>query len=244
MAIRLSKAQVDRLGDRLRQGAPVEADLRRLDDYRRSFGQAYETVVRVIREQLQLEPTGRSAKSTLSVLEKLRRESIRLTQVQDIAGCRIVVSDLIEQDRVVETLRTVFTSSSVVDRRETPSHGYRAVHVVVQISHRLVEVQVRSTLQHLWAELSEKLSDLLDPGIKYGQGNEHARNVLSTISEMIALGESAEREIARQLGETPRGEHRDQLERLKLQIDGIRDTLGTAINEAIAGVVTRMERNQ
>jgi ppGpp synthetase/RelA/SpoT-type nucleotidyltranferase len=244
VAIRLSKTQVDRLGDRLRQGAPVESDLRLLDDYRRSFGEAYETVVRVIGEQLRLEPTGRSAKSTTSVLEKLQRESIRLTQVQDIAGCRIVVSNLIEQDRVVATLRTVFTASSVADRRENPSHGYRAVHVVVQISNRLVEVQVRSTLQHLWAELSEKLSDLLDPAIKYGRGDQQARNMLSTISEMIALGEAAERAIAQQLEETPRGEQRALWERLKLQMDRIRDTLGTAISEAIVDLVKRMEGNQ
>ena len=67
VAQRLSKTQIDRLGDRLRQGAFSEADLRLLDDYRRSFGGAYETVVRVIRAQLWLEPTGRSAKSTSSM---------------------------------------------------------------------------------------------------------------------------------------------------------------------------------
>ena len=85
---RLSNAQIDRLGDRLRGGILTEQDLRTLDEYRRSFGEAHEEIVKTIRERLQLEPTGRPAKSTVSLVEKLHRESIRLVQVQDIAGCR------------------------------------------------------------------------------------------------------------------------------------------------------------
>ena len=85
----LSKTQIDLLGDRLRLGAPVEADLRMLDDYRLAFGPAYEFVIQTIREKVALEPTGRPAKSTGAIVEKLHRETIRLSQVQDIAGCRI-----------------------------------------------------------------------------------------------------------------------------------------------------------
>ena len=104
----LTKTQIDRLGDRLRKGSPSEADLRTLDKYRRSFGDAYETVVRGIREKLELRPTGRPEKSTASIIDKLRRESIRLSQIQDIAGCRIVVTDTDKQDRVVGSLRPFF----------------------------------------------------------------------------------------------------------------------------------------
>jgi hypothetical protein len=86
----LSKTQIDRLGERLKLGSHTESDLRMLDEYRRSFGEAYEAVIQTIRQHGAF-PTGRSAKSTLSIVEKLRRESIRLSQMQDIAGCRIVV---------------------------------------------------------------------------------------------------------------------------------------------------------
>lgn len=118
----------------------TEQDLRMLDDYRRSFGEAHETVVATIRDQLQLEPTGRPAKSTISLIEKLHRESIRLAQVQDIAGCRIVVTDVSEQESVVASLRGIFPQASVIDRRAAPSYGYRAVHIVVKISGMLVEI--------------------------------------------------------------------------------------------------------
>lgn len=192
----ISKAQIDRLGDRMREGDLTPDDVRLLDDYRLSFGEPYETCVRTIREGLQLEPTGRPAKSTTSLVEKLRRESIRLTQVQDIAGCRLVISDAVEQERVVASLRDLFPQSSIVDRRAVPSHGYRAVHVVVEISGKLIEIQVRSSLQHLWAELSEKLSDVADPAIKYGGGGEEYRQILEKASASVALIEKREMRIA------------------------------------------------
>lgn len=194
--MKLSKTQIDRLGDRLREGPLSDSDLRILDDYRRSFGEAYEEVVGTIRERLKLEPTGRPAKSTGSIIEKLRRESIRLSQVQDIAGCRIVLVDVAEQDRVVMLLRDVFPDSSVVDRRLHPSYGYRAVHVVAHVSGKLIEIQVRSSLQHLWAELSEMFSDVLDPNIKYGGGKNEIQKMLRIVSDLVKDFEMDEREIS------------------------------------------------
>jgi ppGpp synthetase/RelA/SpoT-type nucleotidyltranferase len=186
LAESLSKTQVDRLGDRIRKGSLTESDLKLIDDYRRSFGEAYEIIVRKIREQLQLEPTGRPAKSTGSIIEKLHRESIRLSQVQDIAGCRVVVADISEQERVVTSLSAIFPGASIIDRRATPSYGYRAVHVLVSISGKLIEIQVRTDLQHLWAELSEKLADVFDPNIKYGGGEDLIRNTLMLNSNFLA----------------------------------------------------------
>ena len=146
----VSKSQIDRLGDRLRAGNIDEEDLRLLDRYRLSFSEAYEFVVRKIRDDLRYEPTGRPAKSTTSISEKLRRETIRLTQIQDIAGCRIVTPDMLDQVLVVNELEYQFKGAIIVDRRENPSHGYRAVHVIVQHHGKLVEIQVRTALQHLW----------------------------------------------------------------------------------------------
>jgi ppGpp synthetase/RelA/SpoT-type nucleotidyltranferase len=153
MAGELSKTQIDRLGDRLKKGNISDDDLRLLDQYRRSYTDAYEFVAGTIRKELALEPTGRPAKSTTSISDKLRRESIRLTQIQDIAGCRLIVSDVANQELVVQSLKDLFEHTIVIDRRKQPSHGYRAVHVVVNYSGKLIEIQVRTSLQQLWAEL-------------------------------------------------------------------------------------------
>jgi len=166
LARMVSKSQIDRLGNRLRRGSISDHDLRILDEYRRSFSEAYEFTVRAIRNELGLEPTGRPAKSTTSISEKLRRESIRLSQLQDVAGCRLVVPEIPDQENVVDSLIRIFESTIFVDRRSQPSHGYRAVHVITSQGNKLVEIQVRTSLQHAWAELSEKLSDIADPAIK------------------------------------------------------------------------------
>jgi putative GTP pyrophosphokinase len=188
----LTKSQVDRLGDRLRKGDISDDDLRLLDSYRRSFSDSYEDVVRRIRNELGLEPTGKPAKSTTSIADKLQRESIRLSQIQDMAGCRLIVNDIPTQDNIVNQLRSLFEKSVIVDRREHPSHGYRAVHVIVDSGRKLIEVQVRTQLQHLWAELSEKCSDIIDPAIKYGGGNAETLRSLSAASDQIRDVEIAE----------------------------------------------------
>lgn len=195
-----SKTQIDRLGDRLKAGAHTEDDLRLLDEYRRSFGVAYEAVIQSIR-QLGEFPTGRLAKSTLSIVEKLRRESLRLSQMQDIAGCRVVVRNVVEQDRFVESLRSTFPEASVMDRRSNPSNGYRAIHIIAEVSGKPIEIQVRTSLQHLWAEVSEKSSDVLDPKIKYGGGSESWRNFLTSSSISVAKYEEFENQFFRFVGD-------------------------------------------
>jgi putative GTP pyrophosphokinase len=194
--MRISRSQLDRLGERLRKGSTDDTDLRLLEEFRGSFREPYEVTIREVRERLGLEPSGRPGKSNLSLIEKLRRESIRLTQVRDIAGCRVIVDNIGEQDGAVSSLVSLFTRTTVVDRRKFPSHGYRAVHVIAEVSGMQIEIQVRTELQHMWAELSEKLSDVLDPTIKYGGGDERLQQVLTALSEGIAKGESVEGDIA------------------------------------------------
>jgi putative GTP pyrophosphokinase len=191
----LSKTQIDRLGERLKKGSPSEADLRLLDEYRLSFGDAYNAIIRTIREKLQLEPTGRPDKTPSSIVEKLRRESIRLSQIQDIAGCRVIVPDVFTQDHTTAKLRDTFPESRVMDRRKNPSYGYRAVHVIVMTQGASVEIQVRTALQDLWAELSEKLSDVVDSSIKYGGGDPEDQQWLLSISESIEGWEEFETQL-------------------------------------------------
>jgi ppGpp synthetase/RelA/SpoT-type nucleotidyltranferase len=181
-----SKNQIDQLGNRLREGPVSESDLRMLDEYRLTFTDSYSEIVHSIRQQLHLDPTGRPAKSTSSIIEKLRRESIRLSQMQDIAGCRTVLEDSAGQEQIVHSLRALFPHASVVDRRARPSHGYRAVHLIARLRGSFVEIQVRSSLQHLWAELSEMWADEIDPSIKYGGGPETNRQLLAQLSRTIA----------------------------------------------------------
>ncbi len=217
----VSKTQIDRLGERLRKGDISEVDLRLLDTYRRSFTEAYEAVVGTIRKELSLEPTGRPAKSTTSISEKLRRESIRLTQIQDIAGCRLIVADIAAQENAIEALTSLFEHTNIIDRRQRPSHGYRAVHVVVNHHGKLIEIQVRTAIQHLWAELSEKISDFLGIAVKYGGGDAKTTKLLMTTSLAITKEEDLEAELSHLLSQN------ELTDTKKKALAEVRDELGT-----------------
>jgi hypothetical protein len=47
----------------------------------------------------------------------------------------------------------------------------------------------------VWAELSEKLSDVVDPSVKYGGGSENLVDFLKKTSELGALIERAEKNV-------------------------------------------------
>jgi hypothetical protein len=86
-----SKAQIDRLGDRLRRGAVEKSDLILLDRYRRSFGAAYENVVQTIHDQLKLEPSGRR-------LARLR-ESDKVREIrEEMRELRLNLADILDEE--------------------------------------------------------------------------------------------------------------------------------------------------
>jgi ppGpp synthetase/RelA/SpoT-type nucleotidyltranferase len=90
--------------------------------------------------------------------------------MQDIAGVRLVIEGTrLDQDRVVERILELFPDARMVDRREKPSYGYRAVHVIVRTRGCLVEVQVRTELQDSWAQGMERLADIYGRQIRYGE---------------------------------------------------------------------------
>ena len=111
----LTISQLNKIGERLRKNQETNEDLRALDDFRLSFESAYQTVFDHL-TQLGLKPGGRSGKTTLSIRAKLIRERTRLSRMQDIGGCRVVVDGVAEQDTLIETLKKAFPQHEVFDR--------------------------------------------------------------------------------------------------------------------------------
>jgi putative GTP pyrophosphokinase len=187
-----SASQIDKLGVRLRAPLMIKADLFLLDEYRNSFAPASSEVLSVLRRDFQLEPTARPAKSTRAIIAKLHREGTRLSTMQDVAGCRVVVPSRKHQRVYADGLRAAFADHRLVDRLVKPSHGYRALHLVVKLQGRWVEIQLRTELQHLWAQLCELMADRLGPDIKYGGGDAKARQLLDGLSMAVDFLERQE----------------------------------------------------
>jgi hypothetical protein len=166
----LSRSQVDRLGRRLRRAeVPSVEDLRLLEQVRRTYEDARLEVVATLLSA-GLEGTSR-LKTTSTIIDKLRRETtMGLSRMQDIAGVRLVIEGTrLDQDRVVEHIGGPFDETTTLDRRERPSYGYRAVHVIVRSQGCLVEIQVRTPMQDQWAQIVERLADVLGRQIRYGE---------------------------------------------------------------------------
>jgi GTP pyrophosphokinase len=183
----LTKSQLDRLGSRLRnENAPSDQDLVLLNSYRERFVGVNDSVIRTL-ASVSAFPVESRHKSVPSIVAKLRRrQPARLLAIQDIAGCRIIVPDAVDQDELVTDIAERFPNCIIDDKRTKPTYGYRAVHIVV--SRPLpYEIQVRTSMEHAWAQLSERLADRYGFDLKYGGGPPVVRDALIAYSEFTAM---------------------------------------------------------
>lgn len=129
-----------------------------------------------------------------TIIDKLRREpKMRLGRMADIGGCRAVLRDLEE----VELVKARYATDKVTMRTkdyvaEPKPDGYRAVHVIVRYRERLIEVQLRTRVQHEWAYTVESVTSRYGLAIKSGGGPPPVRDWLAAVSEAMALEEHGE----------------------------------------------------
>jgi putative GTP pyrophosphokinase len=184
------RAEIDRLGEAMRQRDLTDEEVDLYNAYRGSFRPTLDAVLAALKDAGAPSATERQ-KTIWSTAAKLRRSTARLSQVQDIAGFRVVVPLKLDQDELINRLTPRHPGWRIIDRRDRPSHGYRAVHALALIDRRHVEIQVRTELQHLWAEVSEAC-DRAYPGIKYGTGPPDVLSTLGTTSDLVAVVERSE----------------------------------------------------
>lgn len=163
----LSKSAVDRLGRRIAGLEPAaDGDEGAFRAWLTDYEEARVRTSVAVTARVGL-PVASRLKTRRTLIDKLTRDGLRLSQIQDVAGLRLT-GNRIEQDRVAGLVASVFTDCRIVDRRERPSFGYRAVHLIGKVDALPVEVQVRTTGQHEWALLVERLADRWGRQIRYG----------------------------------------------------------------------------
>lgn len=139
-----------------------------------------------------------------TIIDKLEREpTMGLTQMADIGGVRALLADQKEVVSVTRRLRKNWDVPRVRDYVANPKpSGYRAVHLIVRKKGRLIEVQLRTPMQDLWANTVEDDSRRARVGYKSGVGDQAVHDYYVAMSEFFALrerGEQADEEFRQRL---------------------------------------------
>ncbi|MEH2248190.1 RelA/SpoT domain-containing protein [Nostoc sp.] len=138
-----------------------------------------------------------------SILDKLKRyPSMRLHTMQDIGGCRVVLSDV----KKVNTLRNLLLNSRTKNElvKETDyiknpkTSGYRGIHLIYKYKGKkdeiyngyTIEIQVRTNIQHSWATAVEVTGTFLKQSLKSGKGSEKWLHFFELVSLLLAFLEN------------------------------------------------------
>lgn len=123
-----------------------------------------------------------------SVILKLQRfPTMKLAQMQDIGGLRAVVGSIARVRKLETKYRehsfqhTLISSKDYINSPK--SDGYRSIHLVYryendrapQYNGLLLELQLRTRLQHAWATAVETMGTFLGQALKSGQGEREWR---------------------------------------------------------------------
>jgi hypothetical protein len=148
-----------------------------------------------------------------SIQAKLEREpTMKLSQMQDLGGCRAVVSTVVHVDRLVKRYqkaqsknpRTRHEQTTVKDYIRYPKiDGYRGIHLIYKYrsdsktrniyNDQKIEIQIRSKLQHAWATAVEIVDAFtkqnLKSGLKLKLGDANWRRFFALMGSAIAIRE-------------------------------------------------------
>ncbi len=129
--------------------------------------------------------TAARLKRMTSIRAKLRRAPHTLYQMQDIAGCRAIMSNQDDADYLIALLRKE-SRHTFIDQDDYIASpkvlGYRGHHLIYRYHGRgpfvalnsnpqFVEIQIRTKLQHAWATAVEAVGMVRGEELKSGQGD-------------------------------------------------------------------------
>lgn len=151
-------------------------------------------------------------KRASSIVAKLNRKyegrppTMQLSQMQDIGGCRAILSDVsIAQRLSVEKYEKSRGLKHKLIKKDDyiqnpKSDGYRSIHLIYSyISDKenkkkynglLIEVQIRSKLQHLWATAVETVGFFTRQAIKSNEGSPEWMDFFRLVGSAFAKTEN------------------------------------------------------
>lgn len=215
-----SRKQVTKAGEYLVKNDPASIAFEKLDldalvhayevlaNWRACHGYPINTFQATLRNRLKKIDDGalvaQRLKRTPSIINKLRRlQGMSLARMQDIGGLRAVVRDM----KALRTLTEVYLSSPMTHEaiaqydyvQHPKASGYRSVHLVYRYKARkgspydglLLELQLRTRLQHSWATAVETAGTFLEHSLKSSEGPEEWLRFFALAGSAFALMEGS-----------------------------------------------------
>jgi len=141
-------------------------------------------------------------KKRSSILSKLERcPKMQLSRMQDIGGCRVILKDIKSVRELCDTVRNSRRRHILKNEKDYISNpkvsGYRGVHLVYQyvsesnqqFKNILLEIQIRTLLQHLWATSVETVGVFVQHSLKSSQGPDTWLDFFKIVSSLFAMEE-------------------------------------------------------
>lgn len=149
----------------------------------------------------------RRLKRIPSILKKLQRgqtSTMDMSQMQDIAGCRAVMNDIGEVNKLLDIYKKrdkglYHKLKNKKDYIQFPKNdGYRSVHLIYkylsskneEYNGLLIEIQIRTKLQHYWATAIETVDHFTKQAIKSNEGEKDWIDFFKLVSSAFAYMES------------------------------------------------------
>ena len=146
-----------------------------------------------------------------SILQKLQRKyygnkpTMKLSQMQDIAGCRAVMPNVELANKLYKEgyIRGDLKHKKINEKNyinNPKEDGYRSIHLIYRYKSDkkgkqdynglLVEIQIRSKLQHLWATAVETVDFFTRQAIKSNEGQKEWMDFFRLVSSAFAISEN------------------------------------------------------
>jgi hypothetical protein len=205
-----SKTRIDRAGEMLvrpHPGPELDEALEIVNNWRSSHAFPLNTIQMALRRlarQVDSQPIIAQRIKRLSSIElKLKRfPTMTLSQMQDLGGCRAIVSDLPNVFRTFELFRRSRTKHkfTVDNYINTPQRsGYRGIHLIWRYSSdknrtyngQKIEMQLRSTVQHSWATAVETVGTFTRHALKSSIGPERWLRFFALMGTVVAIREGS-----------------------------------------------------
>lgn len=170
-----------------------------VSDFRSTFQKPLDKVTIQLRRYVTYESpanifVAQRLKRLPTIMNKLGREpTMDVTRMQDIGGCRAVLPTQDDVARVFDRIVGHWDVQTVYNYVADPKpSGYRAIHVVVLRDERLIEIQLRTELQHEWAVAVESVGARIGASVKDREGPGFVLRYFEMAGRGIALVESGE----------------------------------------------------